>query len=307
MSEYATQITFPSWKKDFLNRTVAIYSDCDPTPKRIPITTIIKEISAVCGNASAVSCFEHSILVACYKATYSQADGKDAIAIERNDWQASYDSIQDNIESIETVQKILQKNENFMTTAFSHSEPRHKSATVIKDEARDKFGTLSMLLQELNIGLNALQDFDHPENMNVFRDYVHGPLVLETRITVDKQKGEITKRLIDARKAGLVFHLTYLFRYVSSGPYPLSTKMMTDQGCIVVTGPMISGGKPYSQFVAALVNATLGTRMTPKDVRQTITDLHRSKIVEHDQTLGKTVVKHKKRSPQFIGWDTQLR
>jgi hypothetical protein len=162
------------------------------------------------------------------------------------------------------------------TLAFlgKHSELAKKAIAVGSRERGAKAppaGEALLELQELLVqylsGLEELEDFDHPAHITS-ADFEYPPF--EFWIPIDNW---VNKRR-NLAQAGLIFHLTYLFRYFTSPTLPEHIDARFIDWRFEFYGPMLTGfGKAHAKLVAPLVNAVFQTKYSPVQVRNWLKEL----------------------------------
>jgi len=153
---------------------------------------------------------------------------------------------------------------------------------------------LTSLLLDLKDGLLEFQDDpDHPALISS-SDFQYGPFEFDFDLNVNlKHKGtkleEEGKNIIHT---GLMFHLTYLFRYFTRQLVPKTSPAFFNGDILMLDMVrMIKVGKPYGQHVAALVNAVFNEKYSTRNVKDRLDSLYKT-------TPGSKT----KKNPVFIGW-----
>jgi hypothetical protein len=148
-----------------------------------------------------------------------------------------------------------------------------------------KVREIEHLLEQYRAGLEAVKDFDHPIHLSIDL-FCYGPF--QWGIPIEKWRFKKQNVL----QAGLIFHLSYLFRYFTCAelPEPLDARFKGWE--LEFYGPMLECGAPHTELVAPLVNAVFNTKLTTTQVMHRLKDLRRRK------SKGSRHINR----PAFIGW-----
>jgi hypothetical protein len=153
----------------------------------------------------------------------------------------------------------------------------------------DNVLALSELLIRYRAGLELVSKIDHPIHI-ASRDFQYGPFRFNYYIDEWKYKGG------DIRHAGLMFHLSYLFRYFTCEYLPQGIECTMQSGLLRFYGPMLECGRPHTEIVSALVDAVFKCNLSPERVRDRLRDLGRGASKGNRRPRSKPQI-------GFVGWD----
>jgi hypothetical protein len=162
-------------------------------------------------------------------------------------------SVCDGEKKIASIKKLDEQAQSFLDALNAEDRIANQAMTyhgLDKSLNSSKLRNIKILIQDFQAGLNAMKDPDEIDNLNVCRDYQYGPFLLMNRYVLNSEP-----KYKDLRTLGLLFQLTYIFRFFTSDLF--DPKRLKNDGFLLIDGPMISSGKPHFNLVSQLINLSL--------------------------------------------------
>lgn len=296
------------WNKHFLKwaeqfRSKHTYVD-DPDSEtgnvRIPLYAVLEPIKKMRVRVKDVACLEMNLLYACYQAAHSKPPEDYSTSIARRKWEVNELSLQAQQKYVDSLCSYSIRNQTVVGNCFARASkmPREGRHTV-DASAEDKAEIFQALLAEYAWGLKRV--IKSPVIMGVDAKFGFGPFAY------DKDAEEIEKRdRPDVITLGLCFNLVYLFRYFTAESLPSESSELFDiqpeffGNELKFRGNMLEVGIPNYRTVAALVNATLKTRLSTDDIKLRLKDLLRPPKKVSPKLAGR------KRDIEFFGWEVNI-
>ncbi len=269
------------------------------TPKseavKSPISQIFERVNEIPLKRGSHQQLELNLLYACYMASKAPPPDLDSSAIARRTFAAEKKVRPSVMIAISKLREYCDAHPQTAKKALAESSlPSPLFNSPVAAAIAYKFDQLKETLAELEAGLVAFEhDVDHIALISS-DDFQYGPFEFHRAISDWKNKGtkkeDLGKNVI---QVGLMFHLTYLFRYFSS-PDKTTAPISLSGDILLLNGVQsIAIGRPYSHLVAALTNAVFKQQFSSGDVKSRLDNL--SYVTPGAKT-------QRKAKPLFIGW-----
>ncbi|WP_157202163.1 hypothetical protein [Massilia sp. Root335] len=203
-----------------------------------------------------------NIEVACYQAQRCPDPRTDALSTERAAWEAAFDTLPGHQMECRNIRAFMIKNRSISESAMKSGNKKEQLDELIE------------LLDAYLLGVQRVSDINHPSNIDIVLDSQFGPLIFPSRLL--RRRSE--RPSMDVRVLGLIFNLTYLFRFFSGVTSTRHNSTLLLDERLIIDGPMLRKGQPQYRYVAALVNCVFGSKYNARDVKEKLSDLPRDTI-----------------------------
>jgi hypothetical protein len=290
---------FKSWIEQFRNiqsfvrPAGSLKKDKDSAIKR-PIKETLKAIQDISVRPGLPATLELNLLYACFLASKTPPPDNDIFAQGRLALRLEREQRPEALSAISTLLDYISDNSVIVRVATALTDnPKITIAHQPTPLSVKNFELLQKLLRDLKQGLLELSNPRHPA-LITSDDFHYGPFEFDFDLNLElKRKGTKKEDLgMHMIHTGLMFHLTYLFRYFTSKIKPPRSAAFFDKDILVLDSVrMIYVGKPYGRLVAALTNAVFKERYSSRDVKDRLDSLY--KLTPGSKT---------KKNPVFTGW-----
>lgn len=229
---------------------------------RAPIRDTLRAVKILPVRTGSAEILVSNIEEACYLAQRCPDPRTDALSTERATWEAAFDTLPVHQAECRNIRAFMAKN-------------RSISESAMKSGGRK--GQLNELIEFLDaylLGVERVSVINHPAHIDIVLDSQFGPLILPSRLL--RRRSE--RPSMNVRVLGLIFNLTYLFRFFSGASSARHNSTLLLDGRLIIDGPMLQIGQPRYSYVAALVNCVFGSKYTARDVKEKLSDLPRDTI-----------------------------
>lgn len=270
IQESAVSITskaFEDWAEAFsqLSAYRGVKAEREEGKEKTPIEDTLKKIEALANGDLSPKLLRKNVLYACYQADQTLRSGRDSGDERREEFKASFKALYAQRKTLAAVADLLAQHPEAVKVAISYFN-------VVSSKRTEHFShqSVARLPGTLIDALRRVNDFSALYKANprmvtgdMFNDCAEGPFMFFNRNDNryrSSAKAFSNRRLVEL---GLIFHLTYLFRYFSSAPDQRETQSkLKGNGELAVEGRMISGGKNSYANIAHLLNALPKLRPT---------------------------------------------
>ncbi|MDD5384545.1 MAG: hypothetical protein PHG89_06665 [Gallionella sp.] len=289
---------FEKWAAGFRTKyTYVRDSDAEGKLSRAPLHQTLEQIRRMKVWVGDGACFEKNLIFACYQAAHTKKPEEYAAARARQEREKLLLQLQSQMKHARGVLGFITNNPSTVIGCYRKSNGMpSEGRNLVLATPDEKMDMLAGLLAEYEYGL--AKDAKDELAIGVHCLFGFGPFLY------DKEALDIEKREApNVAELGLIFHLTYLFRYFTAESEPRQSKDNTNDSGFVgdelrVYGEMLNdGGKPYYAQVAALVNATLGKKFHSDDMKLRLKDL----LAPPKRASAK--LPGKKKYIEFAGWE----
>ena len=290
---------FEKWADVFRTKfTFVTDSDADGKLSRVPLQQTLEKIRRTKVWANDAACLEKNLLYACYQAANTKKPEEYSAARARQGREQLLLQMKSQKKFVKGLIEFISRNPNAVMGFFSKAQKMPTDGrNMVLATSGEKLTLLTGLLTEYDYGLKKDIDIQFP--LGVDTEFRFGPFLF------DKEASEIERREPpNIVELGLIFHLVFLFRYFTaeSAPGASQNSSVNSEFCgdeLMVRGQMLNdGGKPCYAYVAALVNATLGKKFHPNDMKLRLKDL----LALTDKASAKLA--GRKKYIEFAGWET---
>lgn len=257
-----TSKAFEDWKDAFseLSAYRGIQAERDEGKEMTPIESTLKKIDALAKDDLPAGFLRKNVLYACYQAAQSLKSGRDPGDERREELKQSFESLFNQTKKLKAVAELLASNPEAVKLAVDYF---NTVPSIRKEHSTHLRGT--SMSGSLVDALHRVVDFsarykDDPRMVtgDMFYDCAEGPFLFFNR---NDNRYRSSARTYTHRRLvwlGLIFHLTYLFRYFSctSEDRGVQSKMRSD-GELQIEGRMLTSGKNKYSYIAHLLNALL--------------------------------------------------
>ena len=273
--------SFEKWAESFQNKPAPLYKSIG---KKKRVHEVLAEFHGIKLGRPDVATLQRNVLYACYQAKFSRDPNSDAHAKERQAFIDSHKQLPTHFKEVRSVLAYLTQYDGIPRKAMSAAVASAGNKWPVTQVTTGGTRKVEELRGLLGLYLAGLENAKKPPRLYYFPI---GPL----EVSLSRYRWA---RKIDMRHIGLMFNLTFLFRYFTAETLPGELDIRdVGHGLLDINGPMLRGGDPHTDLVAPLVNATFeATTYRSEKIRDLLNDLNR-------RTSG---AKFPKR-PQFIGWD----
>ena len=272
---------FETWIKNFKGTAGWV---CSAKPQSEPEKQVVSEtlqsISTIQVQRRSAATLELNLLYACYMASKALAPELDINSQVRNELAAERKCRPQTLKSIAILLDYIQHYRTTASKAIAQTYNSQKKAVHKPTNlSSQKLEALEEILADLEQGL---MDFEvDPNHIALISsaDFCYGPFEVNFDLNTELKRkatnqGEHGMHL---NHTGLMFHLTYLFRYFTSNSLTdISALYRFFHGDILVLAGvrMIDGGRPYGGHVAALTNAVFKEQYSSSDVKDRLRALY---------------------------------
>lgn len=268
--------SFADWEEQFKKRS-AYVSGSPPHMKAVH--AVLATFDGVALSRGSHELLRRNALWACYQASHAPDPSEDHPARERRKTREARRALQGHLEEVSNVLAFIERHNDLARTAIEYGSAGRKAKTAELNELR-------RLLKDYLAGHEEVRDADHPAHVSL-SDFLYGPF--EFWIPIEKWHFKAK----EINQLGLMFHLIYLFRHFTCSKLPGNAEARLIGWELEFHGYMLKCGRPHTELVAPLVNATFKkTKYSPQDVRYRVRELTKAK------TKGSRYVN----SPKFLGW-----
>lgn len=272
---------FKAWASAFEKRSAYLGTKEETVDAaKKPIKNTLDELSKLKGEFAS-DLLRLNVIYACYQATmalsHENPGDEHRTAIDRG-----LAALKGASGALERVTSLVQQNPETVALAleFTHVDDLKDKTLRVPGGVIDALRILRPALRKLTMVSQLSKSDPHFAFLDTSYDCLDGPFLLfnrkedRTRPSGPRIKYE---RLVES---GLIFHLTYLFRYFTGAKLPSHNQGAIIRGDeIAVQGPMLARGKPFQGLVAHLFNATFEVQthansITGAQVRQRLKDLN---------------------------------
>lgn len=283
----------PSFKKWAAAFELQYTTQSGPTGKRLSVREMLANLGRIELARGNVGLLRSNLLRACYLARYAADPKWDRDATIRRRAKNDLALVRGSRDEVESVLTLLAASESVARKAMTCGvSSGGKQPTRIAEEAPSQVAVLRVLLSRLSMGLKELEDPDHTLHISS-SDFRYGPF--ETEISVAEWK----HKPANVHETGLIFHLTFVFRFFTCPHVPVGSKIANE--IVQPNVAMLKCGSPNAPIVASLVSATFRRKLSSENVRDRLRDLG---LGMNRARAGKSELSKRKRSiVKFVGWD----
>jgi hypothetical protein len=290
---------FDNWRENFKQTAYGVtYSKEAKEHKakaiKTSINNILNEISGIPVQRRSTETLELNLLYACFMATRTPAPELDAYAETRKELAAEKESRASAVKSLSSIQNYIDDHRAIALKAIAQTDdPLVKVAPQPTNLSAHRLESLEKLLIDFEHGLMEFQDDPNHLALISSADFRYGPFEFDFDLNSEwKHKGtKLKDEGMNMIHTGLMFHLTYLFRYFTGETLPKTAAFFSGDILVLDGVRMIYCGKPYGQHVAALINAVFNEKYPSIAVKNNLDALYKP-------TPGSKITKN----PLFVGW-----
>lgn len=291
---------FEPWAASFRSRfTYALDKDSESKLSRVPLSETLEQVRRMKVWVKDSACLEKNVLFACYQAAHTKRPEEYEAARARAERENLVLQLNAQKKFAEGLLGFVTRNQSKVTGCFQKAKGMtSKGRDVVIATPDEKSGMLAGLLAEYEYGLE--RDLNDQLAIGVDNLYQFGPFLFEKEVFhIEKREAPNVTEL------GLIFHLSYLFRYFTAKSEPQQSRDNTrDSGLLGdelrVKGEMLNeGGKPCHAQVASLVNAVIGKKYKPDDIKFRLKDLLAPPVRTSRKLAGR------KKYIEFAGWEIE--
>ena len=277
------------WVAEFEKKVAFTAGERGCPPGRQPVRTILKKFEQLKLCRGTHGQLQRNALYACYQARYAANPDQHVAAAERNELREGHKALEGHLIQVNGMLAFLERHASMAKKAVAVGFGRDGNTVLPMGKAGETLQELKQVLLQYRRGLEEIEDFDHPIHITS-ADFEYRPFEFDIPIHVWHNK---TKNLAHV---GLMFHLTYLFKYFTSPNLPQRIDARFVDWRLEFNGPMLkgSGGKAHSEIVAPLVNAVFQSRYSPLQVQNRLKDLTIRKKSKGSELRNAAI---------FIGWE----
>ena len=309
---------YKDWANDFLKSEAfkghkAEAEDAYPTGT--PISRTIEKIKAKISSPT-VDLLINNLLYACYQANAALTITTDPAEMRREQFRHGHKLIGELRQGLNDVARLFESYPEVLVAALMypdapvgrHDRPakKYNPSVPVEHLVNAIAPAVRKIVQAYKVS-QMNEDITFSDHM---ADCAEGQFLHHHRLANRNSKPGRTKDYRRHVEDGLIFHLTYIFRYFTGGDKdPYCKASISKQGELIVGGSMIRLGEPNEAAVAHLVNAAMNRKfpkdaITGRDVKERLRGLLKpSKPSENDKL---TVTDDLRRNPfsdiEFVGW-----
>ncbi len=229
-----------------------------PAQEKIPVAETLNKAASIKFVIGTAKELISNLQYACFQAQQalkkSEADVKSYGDQLRAEHKAGILALQDAKKPLQHLITIFDQNRDVVIAALGYplAEPAQPSRSSPIEAASNLRRTLHMLLAVAR----HTREEDFIGLLDPLVDCLEGPLLLYNR---EQNRGGTTGPQPNAIENGLLFHLSYLFRYYTGGGAEAKAHHYVHpqpSGELLFEGPMLCTGRPHLDLVAHLFNAT---------------------------------------------------
>lgn len=288
---------FQAWIKAFKGKTgwvcpsKAPKSDAKKRPISETLQSIANNIAPQRGSAATL---ELNLLYACFLTSRAPAPEQDVCAETRRELATEQADRPKALRALQELQNYLEAQRPTALRAMAQTDdPAVKVSSHATALSAQRLDAMRALLSDFEHGLFEFNvNSDHYALISS-SDFCYGPFEFDFDLnTTWKKKGTSSDDGgMNVIHTGLMFHLSYLFRYFTCETLPKTAAFFRNDILVLDGVRMISVGEPHGAYVAALTNVVFGEKYSSRDVKDRLDALYAP-------TPGSTTAKN----PIFIGW-----
>lgn len=256
-----------------------------------PINKVFDNILSIPVTVKTAHILQLNIFRACYLACEAETPDKDIHAQSRTESQDFLTQLPVALESVKSLVDFITRYRYLSAIAITETNNSEQVSTP-SDSGFQRLSMLGKLIDDLEAGLlDFKNDNDHIALISG-SDFTYGPFDLSIDLNKEwKSKGvSSVGEGVNIIETGLMFHLTYLFRFFSTeNPDQNFTSFFNENILMLDSVRMIKTGKPQHHLVALIVNAVFDTKYSSTDVKDRLNSIKKPKA-------------NSKVPPVFIGW-----
>ena len=279
---------FQEWAHEFRTKLAFVAGVLGEPPDKQPVHAILdkfKQLKLVRGTHEQL---QRNALYACYQAAHAGDPDQHSSAKERKEFRESYQALTGHLVHVNQALAFIHNHATMAQKglAIGSVEPGNKPLPM--DKAGAALAELQQLLEQYRGGLEEIQDFDHPLHITSV-DFWYPPFEFSIPIYNWHNKKK------NLPQVGLIFHLTYLFKYFTCPDLPENIDARFNEWRLEFYGPMLRDcGKAHTELVAPLVNAVFPkAKLSPLQVQNRLKEL-----VSRQKSKGAKL----RNQVRFIGW-----
>jgi hypothetical protein len=294
------------WAANFKNKHYSAYAADGKLLKKRPISELLEVIKKKPLARGTHDRLVANILHACFMAADAPDPETDEAAEHRKQLTDELNRMRVHKEDVVRVRIYLDDHPDMANRAMAHASPSgaYRRHSVTKSTS-SRLNDLRSMLSEYENGLHHLGDSKnlHPAHSSA-DDFRYGPFELDLD---NNDLYNLAPKLKDINQTGLIFHLTYLFRYFTTNELPplnieigkfLWAQVEIGREILDVSGIMLSSGRPHADLVAPLVNTVFKSKLSASNVKDRLRDLYRFS----EGTITKAKFPKARKLPLFVGW-----
>lgn len=268
-----TREAFKQWEAKFVLRRftrINAYGESE----QVLIKTILDDLETVKVTVGSNLQLRQNLLLSCFEAEKWNEENDSALE-ERLVWKDAFKELPDQAHISESLLSYIAKYQSFALNAMRSSAGRNEQTS---SSSYEDLNDLIRLLTKYNRGTTAISDINHVSNLSISRDFEKGPFIFSDLSLVEKNYF-----LPHIKTLGLLFCLSYIFRYFSSEENTDHRPSVLRSDRLIIAGTMIDGGQPHFNLVAGLVNSTLGTKISTREAKEKLRDFLKPKKTERSK------------------------
>jgi hypothetical protein len=261
---------------------------------------------------------KRNLLYACFQAEHAMTLGADSTHKLRQEFSTGYSTLGELESSLFAFTDLLDKHPEVIIAALRYLDgPLNKADRPAwrYEPNLDPLATLAVLkpaIKKIARSYRLSANNKDPNFTDSTLDCRAGPFMFYNRKENRGHSSGTPRSYGGLVEDGLLFHLTYLFRFFTGGtgvtPIPLK---LDANDVVVVEGPMIKKGSPHAEIVSFLFNATFRKRyqeaINGRDVADRLKSLSKQSksgnvTKDFDKTMNPKRPDYLWNCLEFVGW-----
>ncbi len=302
-----TSPAFDEWADAFskLSAYRGLQAEREEGQPKTPIKNTLDKVVAHAGADLSSESLRKNVLYACYQAAQTKKTGRDPGDERRLLLNQGFMAFYKQRKTLESIAELLTSHPEATKVAVDHFNtwPSNRQEYHNHQKVDAVPGILIDALRRLVDFSTAYKSDPGMVTGDMFYDCAEGTFLFFNRKSNRNRAAGKPYSHNGLVQLGLIFHLTYLFRYFSSNSTQLKdAPKLRGDGELPVCGVMLTSGENSYAFVAHLLNAveavdTSTTAWTSENVEQKLTDLLYPKGADN----GKSVTDPFS-NLEFLGW-----